>query len=124
VSKTRALESATVDELVARYADICVAQDRALFHDEYSKFNKLYKEMASIDQELRKRGQSARLALQNLFDHPNAQVRLQAATESLALTPAASLGVIKAIAASSIFPQAGDAGMTLVMLERGEFKPT
>ena len=94
-----------------------------MFDDEYSRFNRLYKEMASIDQELRRRGNSARLALQKLFDHPNIQVRLQAATECLAVLPAASLEVIKAIAASSIFPQAGDAGMTLVMLERGDFKP-
>src|SRR5665213_4269202 len=114
MSNKHSLENDTVDELLNKYAKICVAQDHALFYDEYKTFSKLYEEMASIDRELRRRGTAARLALCRLFDHPNLQVRLQAAKESLAVASTDSLNVIKAIAESRIAPQALDAGMTLI----------
>jgi hypothetical protein len=69
----------TVDQLVDRFADIGVAQDQALLYDEIGKFNRLFDQMHAVDNELRARGLAARLALLRLFDHPNMQVRLEAA---------------------------------------------
>jgi len=56
----------TVDELVDRFAAICLAQDQAIEKGDNRKFRKLYKEMEEVDQELRSRGREARLALMRL----------------------------------------------------------
>jgi hypothetical protein len=59
-----------------------------------------------------------------LYDHPNAQVRLKAATATLGVVPEAARALIEDIASSRKFPQAGDAGMTLDALDRGIFQPS
>jgi hypothetical protein len=87
------------------------------------KHQKLFTDMFAVGDELKKRGLDARIALTKLFDHPNFQVRLQAAKESLAVAPNAARQVIEAISESSHFPQAGDAGMCLWALDQGISKP-
>ena len=113
----------TIDQLVARFAEIGIAQDEALLYDEHKKFRLLYSQMDEVDKELRRRGPEARLALIQLFDHPNMQVRLQAAKWSMGIAPDAARQVIESISESNWFPQAGDAGMTLWSLDEGIFKP-
>jgi len=51
------------------------------------------------------------------------QVRSQSARATLAVAPAEARRAIEAIAASRQYPQAGDAGMTLINLDRGIFVP-
>jgi Domain of unknown function (DUF2019) len=121
--KRLSLESATVDQLVERFAEIGIAQDQALLYNEIGKFNKLYWQMKDVDIEVRARGIDARSALQRLYDHPNMQVRLQAAKRTLGVAPEAARKVIQAIYESKWYPQAGEAGMTLRNLDRGVFKP-
>ncbi len=72
-------ERLTIEELVDLFAEIGVEQDRALFHERIAEFRKLYRQMNAIDNELKRRGRDARLALLPLYDHPNVQVRLKAA---------------------------------------------
>lgn len=91
------LENMTVDQLVDRFAEIGIAQDEALLHDEHRKFNLLFSQMRQVDQELRRRGGAARLALLRLFDHSNMQVRLEAAKWSLGVAPDTARQVIQAI---------------------------
>jgi hypothetical protein len=79
--------------------------------------------MRAVDIELRARGLAARRALLRLFDHPNMQVRLQAAKWSLGVAPEAARQVIEEIKKSQWFPYALDAGMTLRNLASGVFKP-
>jgi Domain of unknown function (DUF2019) len=117
------LQEMTVDQLVDRFAEIGVDQDRALLYDEIGRFNKLFDQMHAVDNELRARGTQARLALLRLFDHPNMQVRLEAAKWSLGVAPEMARKVIQNIYDSKWYPQAGDAGMTLWNLDRGVFKP-
>lgn len=117
------LEDMTVDQLVERFAKIGIAQDQALLYDEISKFTKLYWQMKDVDTELRARGGDARRTLLRLYDHPNMQVRLQAAKKTLSVAPQAAREVIESISESSWFPQAGEAGMTLQNLDDGIFKP-
>jgi hypothetical protein len=62
---------------------------------EVGKFNRLFDQMHAVDIELRARGLAARLALLRLFDHPNMQVRLQAAKWSLGVAPDAARQVIE-----------------------------
>jgi hypothetical protein len=114
----------TIEGLLARFAELGLAQDEALLHDDYAKYNRLYGQMDQIDDELRVRGPDARLALTRLFEHPNLQVRLRAAARALGVAPFQARNVIETIASSEIFPQAGDAGMLLAGLDDGTFKPT
>jgi hypothetical protein len=113
----------TIDELVERFTAIALDQYGALQNYNSSRFNRLFDQMAVVEQELKKREGDQRRALLTLYDHPNAQVRLKAATATLALAPANARGVIQAIAESGEYPQAGDAGMALVRIDSGEFKP-
>jgi len=117
------LTAMTVDELVEHFAKIGVAQDQALLYSEIGKFNQLYRQMKSVDTELRARGEDARRALLQLYDHPNMQVRLQAAKRTLAVAPQVARQAIESISQSNWFPQAGEAGMTLSNLDSGVFKP-
>ncbi len=117
------LEQMTTDELVARFAEVGIAQDDTLFHDQYAKFNRLYNKMQLVDDELRRRGRDARLALLRLYAHPNMQVRLQAAKWTLGISPEAARKVIQSIRDWKLYPQALDAGMTLRALDDGTYKP-
>ncbi len=119
----RDVRKATTDELVDRFAAVCVEQSKALDEDEIAKFNRLYDAMAAIRDELKARSGDQRYALLALFNHHNFQVQLQAARATLAVAPAESRRLIEKIAASRWYPQAGDAGMTLANLDRGVFVP-
>ncbi len=116
-------EAMTVDQLIERFAAMALDQDRALLYSEIKKYNRLFALMELIEAELKRRPGDERRALLRLYDHPNKQVRLQAAQASLAVAPEAARSVIEAIAAGK-GPQAGAAGMTLINLDRGIFKPT
>ena len=118
------LRELTAEELVGRFVEIGLAQDKALLYDEIARFNRLFDQMQAIVQELKNRPGDQRHALFKLYDHPNLQVRLKAATNSLALAPEEGRLVLQAIADSGDNPQAGDAGMTLWALDEGIFKPT
>lgn len=110
--------------LVQHFAEICLKEDQALIRSQISKFNRLFKQQMEVESELENRGTAARLGLLKLFEHPNMQVRLQAARETLAVAPEEARHMIETIAQSNHMPQAGDAGMTLWNLDRGVFKPT
>jgi hypothetical protein len=122
--KRTKLQGMTVDQLVECFTAIALDQDKALLRNEITRFNRLFDEMEIIKQELRARDGDQRRALLRLYDHPNAQVRLKAVKATLAVAPERALRMLKAIAESREYPQAGDAGMTLDSLERGIFKPT
>jgi hypothetical protein len=113
----------TNGELVKRFAEIGIAQDDALFHDQYVKFNRLYEQMDQTERELRARGTDARRALMRLYRHSNYQVRLNAAKRTLAIAPTEARQVLQNMYDSKLYPQAGDAGMCLSNLDDGTFKP-
>jgi len=118
------LRRLTVDQLVDRFADIGVAQDKATLADDIALFNRLFAQMEAVEAELKARGGDQRRALLRLFHHPNMQVRLTAAKATLAVAPDAARRMLREIADSGWGPQAGDAGMSLWNLEQGIFKPT
>jgi Domain of unknown function (DUF2019) len=117
------LQDMTVDQLMARYISIGVDQDGALLRNQYGKFNRLYDEKKAIENELKRRSGDQRRVLLRLYDHPNAQVRLNAAKATLAVAPEPARRKLQTMADSREFPQAGDAGMTLDFLDDGTFKP-
>jgi ParB-like chromosome segregation protein Spo0J len=114
----------TVDQLVEHLTAIALNQDEALLTNDHTKFNRLFDEMEAVKLELKARDGDQRRALVRLYDHPNAQVRLKAVKATLAVAPEVARRLLKTIADSREFPQAGEAGMSLVNLERGIFKPT
>jgi hypothetical protein len=122
--KRRNLESLSVPDLVDRFATIALEQDRALLYSEIAKFNRLFEKMNRVEAELKSRSGDQRRALMTLYEHPNSQVRLKAATATLGVTPEGARALIEDIASSRKFPQAGDAGMTLDALDRGIFQPS
>ena len=121
--KTISIESISVPDLVNRFAELAIAQYQAELGSDIAKQNRLIKEGWAIVEELRTRPNDQRSALVRLYDHPNIQVRLNAARLTLAVAPQRAREVIENIAGSKEYPQAMDAGMCLWALEKGVFKP-
>jgi ParB-like chromosome segregation protein Spo0J len=122
--KRAKLQDMTVSQLVEQFTAIALDQDKALLRNEYAKFNRLFDQMEDVKRELKSRDGDQRRALLRLYDHPNAQVRLKAVKATLAVAPERARRMLKAIAESREYPQAGEAGMSLYNLERGIFTPT
>ena len=112
----------TVEELVARFIEISMAQGEAIETFDTAKYNRLYDRNQKILDELETRQGDQRTALFTLYDHPNLQVRLNAAKATYALDPDAARIELEAIAASRRYPWAGSAGMTLALLDEGSGK--
>ena len=122
--KQMKLEEMTVDQLVERFVEIGLDQDRALLENDVGGFNRLFDQMQAVNQELKSRTGDQRRALLSLYKHPNLQVRLKAAMTTLAIAPQAARDVLEAIKASKQQPQALDAGMSLRNFDQGIYKPT
>lgn len=120
----RALASATVEQLVSRFIDLCADQDDQLQRGDIRQVNRLFDEIEAVKQELKIRPGDQRHALVPLYEHENMQVRLKAANATLAIAPDAARATLKAIQASGWLPQSADAASTLRNLEEGIFKPT
>jgi hypothetical protein len=117
------LQDMTANQLLERFTAIGIEQDQALLRRQYAKFNRLFDEMVAIEDELKTRDGDQRRELLSLYNHPNAQVRLNAIKATLAVAPEIARQALQAIADSREYPQAGDAGMSLWNLEQGIFKP-
>ena len=115
------LKEMSSPDLVERFTEIGVAQDQALLGGQTSKFNRLFKQMVELSNELKKRDGDQRRALASLYQHPNMQVRLKAATHTREVLPVEARQQIEAIAESHWMPQAGDAGMALAIMD-GDLK--
>jgi len=121
--KSANLGDMSVAELVEQFSATCVGQNKALLGGEYSKFNRLFDRMVAVEKELKSRPGDQRRALMSLYDHPDMQVRLQAAKVTLAVAPEAARAMLERIKDWRRQPQAGDAGMCLWNLDRGVFVP-
>jgi Domain of unknown function (DUF2019). len=122
--KEAALKNMSVAQLVDRFTEIALAQFQAELYDETAKYNRLYRQMVVIQEELKRRPGDQRIALTALFEHANPQVRLMAAESSLAVAPAAARQVLQEIWDRKEFPQAAYAMGTLMALDSGERNPT
>lgn len=130
----RDLNSMTLDQLVSHFAETAVAEEEAILgmttdmNDPtrpvaVRRAQELSMELRRIDGELRRRGPEARLALMPLYDHPNAQVNLQAAHYTLGVAPAHARERLQVIADSGWAPQFWQARSIISALEHGNFKP-
>jgi hypothetical protein len=137
------LKAMTVTELVENFAGLSVKQNKALLEyelsefnrlfpqidavpqesDGLSEFNRLYWQIDAINEELKGRPEDQRRALLALFNHPDLQVRLNAAKATLAVAPGEARAMLEYIHKRYRGLQGGDAGMCLWNLDRGVFVP-
>jgi hypothetical protein len=117
-------KSMTTPALVARFAEIGVAQDEALLEGRTGEFNRLFDLKVAITEELKSRDGDQRRVLVELFRHPNMQVRLNAAKATLVVASKDARRMLTNIAASNHYPQAADARGSLRDLKSGFYKPT
>lgn len=108
-----------LEELLSSFVEIGIAQGEAAEEFRTGAFNRLFDRESRILDELKHRDNDQRRILIALYDHPNIQVRLNAAKSTYALNAAGARAVIQAIADSKISPWAGSAGMTLWALDEG-----
>ncbi|MFN3659573.1 MAG: DUF2019 domain-containing protein [Pseudolabrys sp.] len=120
----RDLHNASVAELVDQFATCCIAQYEAELRSDIGKWNKLYWKIDAIAEELKSRSGDQRTELLKLYEHLNIQVRLTAATYTLAIAPVAARQMLESIKDSKEYPYAADASSHLWNLDRGVFKPT
>lgn len=118
------LQVMTANQLIERFMELALDQDKALLGGEIGRVNQIYDRLEEVEAELKSREGDQRRALLKLYDHPNPQVRVKAVKATLAVEPNAARRMLKAIAESREYPQAGEAGMSIRALERGIYKPT
>jgi hypothetical protein len=115
---------AGVQELVARFISIGLAQYDALYVVDTKKYNRLFGRMRDVENELKRREGDERRALLPLLDHANMQVRMTAAHALLAISPVLARKAFESVRASEIYPQAMYAGMTIRALDNGTYVPS
>lgn len=118
------LKPLSTNDLLLLFEKLCVEQYDSLDREEYAAFNRRYDRIQAIEDELKSRPGDQRRILMKLFGHPNMQVRLTAARANLAVDYPAARREIQDIADSRWGPQCGDAGMTLVNLDNGIYRPS
>jgi len=116
---TKRPENMSLEELVASFVEIGIAQGAAAEEFRTATFNRLFARESKILDELKRRGNDERRVLISLYDHPNVQVRLNAAKSTYALNTPGARAVIQSIADTKFQPWAGSAGMTLWALDEG-----
>ena len=84
----------SLDELVAAFVEISIAQGEAAEEFRIATVNRLFGRKIKILDELKRRGNDERRVLISLYDHPNTQVRLNAAKSTYALNTAGARAVI------------------------------
>ena len=122
--KKSELHAASVDQLVEHFVSLCVEQGREMDRSDVPRVNRLFGDIEAVKQELKSRPGDQRRALIPLYQHENMQVRLKAATATLAIAPEAARKALEDIKASGWMPQAAEASHAFWALDRGIFKPT
>jgi hypothetical protein len=116
--KRSSLSDLSIESLVEQYAEIDVAQYKALDADDTPKYKRLFRKLMDIEGELKSRPGDQRTAVMALYGYPNMQVRLNAAKATLAVAPEAARQVVETIAASTRAPQCYDARMCLWKIDQ------
>jgi len=79
--------SLSTEELVARFAEIGIAQYNANLDLDTRRYNGLFDQMIIISDELKRRPGDHRRYLSSLYQHPNTKVRAKAAIIRLQCFP-------------------------------------
>lgn len=112
------------DEIVRRFEQLCIEQYDAMDREELGRVNRLVWRIHALEMELKSRPGDQRRLLRRFFGHSNMQVRLSAAEANLAVDYLAARREIQDIANSKWEAQCLDAGMTLINLDNGVYRPS
>jgi Domain of unknown function (DUF2019) len=112
------------EQMVSEYVALCLDEDDATLRNQTVRANRAVRQRMKIESVLRARGIHARRALLPLLRHPSAQVRLNSAKELLAVVPVEARATLEELAAHGPGDQRGSAGMCLLLMDKGTFKPT
>lgn len=107
----------TTEQLVALYAAVGIAQNEAEKQGQIARFNRLADSTSKIIKELKSRPGDHRLALLQLYNHPDIQVRANAARDTWSVAQVEARRKLEEIRDSKWYPQAGEAGMNVHILE-------
>lgn len=113
----------TVPQLAEQFEVLALEKSNAINEGRNAKYNRLYWRLNAVEKELRARQGDQRRSLAPLYDHPNPQVRLDAAMATLVIFPDEARAALQMIIDRREFPQAIDAGFTLLYLKEGRFTP-
>jgi hypothetical protein len=123
MSRQTKLETASVEDLVAFFAEIAVKQNASLESMQSSEYNLLYGIMEEIVAHLKSRDGDQRYALLPLYSHPNPTVRFKAAMATFVLAPREARGVLQLIKDRKEFPIAMNASQMLSAIDEGRYTP-
>lgn len=112
------------EDILRRFEQLCIEQYDAMEREELGRVNRLVWRIHDLVTELKSRPGDQRRLLRRFFGHSNMQVRLSAADANLAVDYLAARREIQDIADSKWGPQCGDAGMTLINLDNGIYRPS
>src|SRR5260370_27304833 len=104
-------------QLVTAFINISLRQKDALDVDDAKEYGILFKKSDIVRKELRRRGPESIRLLLSLLQHPNVQVRLEAAQELLDIAPAECRAALEKIAVTTVMPQAASARITLDQID-------
>ena len=114
----------STEQLVSLFTKYALQQDDAVLAFDVKETNRLFWKLEEIESELKSRPGDQRRALLPLLDYPNQQVQVKAAKATLAIAPVAARSILEKIAETRYSPQQLEAGMSLVNLDRGIYKPS
>ena len=117
--KRQRIQDMTVEQLVTRFTELALIQDRALAYDETAKYNQLFDQLADVMAEFMVRPVEQRQALMALYDHPSTQVRFMAGVATVDFAPEAARLVFELISERNEYPQAADASSFIRHLDEG-----
>lgn len=124
MSRNETLRALSNEDIVQRFEQLCIEQYDAMDREELGRVNRLVWRIHALEMELKSRPGDQRRLLRRFFGHSNMQVRLSAAHANLAIDYPAARREIQDIADSKWGPQCGDAGMTLINLDNGIYRPS
>jgi Domain of unknown function (DUF2019) len=113
----RKLEDMRIEQLVEMFASIALAEYDALEIGDNAKFRRLFRQMTDLRAELKSRPIEQRRALMALYQHPNPQVRYEAASATADFAPEAVRRVCEIIIERNEYPQAANAGIIIDNLD-------
>lgn len=118
------LEIASVEDLVALFADIAIKQNDALEDMRSSEYNRLYGEMEEVTAQLKSRDGDQRRVLLSLYRHPNPTVRFKAAMATFVFAPRDAREILQSIKDRREFPIAINASQMLSAIDEGRYIPS
>ena len=124
MSRNETLRALSNEEIVQRFEQLCIEQYDAMDREERGRVNRLVWRIHALEMELKSRPGDQRRLLRRFFGHSNMQVRLSAAHANLAIDYPAARREIQDIANSKWEAQCLDAGMTLINLDTGIYRPS